>query len=55
MADRGQVTTAGDEAELTRLLDAAVSDPGSRQLGGDDDPGAAAIRRFGDLVDGLLS
>ena len=55
MDSRGQVVLAHDEDHLTELLEGALADPSRYVLDPAAGAGEAAIRRFGDLVDGMLA
>ena len=54
MAERGSVQLAETEVELHRALDGAVDGTLDLRLAADVEGHVAAVRRFGELVDGLL-
>lgn len=54
MAEIGEIRLARSEAELHDLLDQALADPSAFQPALSGDEIAAAVRRFEELVDGLL-
>jgi hypothetical protein len=54
MANRRQVVLAETEAELHRQLDLAFADPAGARIDPDDPDIEASVKRFIDLIDGLL-
>jgi UDP-N-acetylglucosamine transferase subunit ALG13 len=54
MAAKGQIVLAESSDDLESHLDAAVADPASFRVDTDEGETAAAVRRFGELVDDLI-
>ncbi|GAA3127965.1 glycosyltransferase [Planomonospora alba] len=55
LAASGLIAPARDEAHLHELIDRALADPEAFRAEAGTDSTAAAVRRFGDLVDDLLA
>lgn len=56
MAERGQIELADNQDALDALLEAALDDPDHYLLDADrTGAGVAGVRRFGELVDGMLA
>jgi len=55
MAARGLIELASDEAELHRLLDVAVADPGALRIAPDAGSVTETVERFRAIVDPLLA
>ena len=55
MAEKNQIVAATDLAELEEHLERALSDPAAFRVDQDSTEAAAAVRRFADLVDSLMT
>lgn len=56
MAERDQIALAESQAAFDALLEAALADPTQYLLATDSTgAGAAGVRRFGELIDGMLA